>query len=85
MIHYGLQYQKLIQLAVEEVLQAKLDVHGYQNEVGQLSLKAAELLNKLADANVRLYCARAEFNRLVDSRPFTEVEAFKSKTGRYPI
>jgi hypothetical protein len=85
MVHYGMQYAKLIEISAKAVAWRRVNLNEAQRDVEEIEkkLEIALAVQKKADEEYQ-----AEYSILVvrlQRNPFKAVEMYREDTGSYPI
>lgn len=85
MIHYGLQYRKLLHNSADEVASARSEIQELELQQEQAQLHLQSFTEPLTRARQRLEDAKKALNKRIDWGPINAVDEYKSETGAYPI
>jgi len=85
MIHYGIQYSKILEIQAQEIAAAKCELDDAEREAREISRKNIEAGNLVSNLRLELEKKEKIFLEIIKSDIVTEVEKYKTDHGSYPI
>jgi ABC-type transporter Mla subunit MlaD len=85
MIHYGLQFGRLIEEAAADAARKRGTLSDAARREREARQQLAESARELAEAEKAAEASREALNVALQAGPFEAVNSYNAKHGRYPI
>lgn len=84
-VHYGLQYQRLIEETTKDVANKRCALWGIDHELEQANKKVTELEERRDKALAEYKASKSILDLRLSRNPAEAVEQYVKDNGRYPI